>query len=81
MRPSSSIRPAGSTSRMTTILMSAPREMSIQILSSSSTLLMAATPKVAAKKVRPLVRMLWLQCSRACCAAALGERRASLSSR
>ena len=61
MRPSSSISAAGSTSRMTAMLMSAPREMSRQMLSSSSTRLMAATPKVAAKKVRPLVRMLWLR--------------------
>ena len=81
MRPSSSIRAAGSTTRMTTVLMSAPREMSRKMLRISSIWLMTATPNVAAKNVRPLVRMLWLQCSRACCAAALGERRASLSSR
>ena len=54
---------------MTTMLISAPREISSQMLFSNSILLMAATPKVAAKKVRPLVRMDWLQCSSACWAA------------
>ena len=57
MTQSSSIRAAGRTTRMTAILISAPREISRQMLFSSSILLMAATPTVAAKKVRPLVRM------------------------
>ena len=57
MSQSHSIRAAGSTTRMTSILIRAPREISRQMLRSSSILLMAATPTVAAKKVRPLVRM------------------------
>ena len=74
MTQSSSIRAAGRTTRMTAILISAPREMSRQMLCSSSILLMAATPTVAAKKVRPLVRMDWLQCSSDCWAASRGVR-------
>ena len=81
MRPSSSIRAAGSTTRMTTVLMSAPREMSRQMLRISSIWLMTATPNVAAKNVRPLVRMLWLQCSRDCWAASRGVRPRARSSR
>ena len=46
---------------MTTMLISAPREISRQMLFSSSILLMAATPTVAAKTVRPLwqITALW----------------------
>ena len=74
MSQSHSIRAAGSTTRMTSILIRAPREISRQMLRSSSILLMAATPTVAAKKVRPLVRMDWLQCSSDCWAASCGVR-------
>ena len=74
------IRAAGRTTRMTAILISAPREISRQMLFSSSILLMAATPTVAAKKVRPLVRMDWLQCSRDCWAASFGVRPKARSS-
>ena len=75
------MRAAGRTMRMTAVLMSAPREMSRQMQRISSILLMTATPKVAAKKVRPLVRMLWLHCSSACWAAARGVRPKARSSR
>ena len=58
---------------MTNILMRAPLEISRQMLFRSSMRLMAATPMVAAKKVRPLERMLWLQYWQATCAASLGD--------
>ena len=57
---------------MTNILMRAPRDISRHMLFSSSMRLMAATPMVAAKKVRPLERMLWLQYWQAVRAASLG---------
>ena len=80
MIQSHSIRAAGSITRMTTMLISAPREISRQMLFSSSILLMAATPTVAAKKVRPLVRMDWLQCYSDCWAASFGVRPKARSS-
>lgn len=54
---------AGSTSRMTAMLMSAPRLMSMHRLRMSSIFDTAATLAVAAKNVRPLVRMLGLHSS------------------
>ncbi len=48
---------------ITSILISAPRLINSHRLLMSSICEMAATLAVAAKKVRPLVRMLWLHCS------------------
>ena len=54
---------AGKTINMTTMLIKAPRLISRHRLCISSILETAATPIVAAKKVSPLVSMLWLQFS------------------
>ena len=56
---------------MTTILIKAPRLISWQRLLMSSILEIAATPIVAAKKVKPLERILWLQFSMETCMASL----------
>ena len=50
---------------MTAMLISAPRLISRHKLRISSMRDTSATLAVAAKKVRPLVRMLWLDCSTA----------------
>ena len=55
---SNAISRQGSTRIINTILTSAPREIRRQMLFSSSILLIAATPTVAAKNVKPLDKML-----------------------